>query len=45
MDMVLELKFTQNPKLMSELLKTGDAILVEVDQSSLWRYFILGQLN
>lgn len=30
MDMVLEYKFTQHPKLMAELLKTGDAKLVEV---------------
>lgn len=30
MDTVLEYKFTQHPKLMAELLKTGDAKLVEV---------------
>ncbi|KAG8910628.1 hypothetical protein FRC01_006226 [Tulasnella sp. 417] len=38
MDMVLELKFTQHSKLMDELLKTGDAKLVEDarDKDAFW---------
>ncbi|KIO19863.1 hypothetical protein M407DRAFT_82247 [Tulasnella calospora MUT 4182] len=38
MDVVLEHKFTQHPKLMDELLKTGDAKLVEDarDKDGFW---------